>query len=360
MELFPIHIYTPIYYQLLFAIVFITAINTFSTNITTPNGIKFAKMVGGVAVIYLLLIMGLRPISYYFGDMGTYNNYFERYQSGEEVLKVKDGFFYAFMKFCSYFMNAQFFFFLCASLYILPIYLACKKWFSNYWGYGFLMIISVLTFWAYGTNGIRNGLATSVFIYALSRDKLLFKALWMFLAVNIHTSIAIPILAYLIIYFKNNPSLYLKIWFLAIPLSLVGGGFWESLFLGFGFEEDRMQLYLANDEFAEQFSQTGFRWDFLLYSSTGVFAGYYYIFKKKFKDKNYRVIYQVFVITNSFWILVIRAGFSNRFAYLSWFLLGLVIIYPLLKKKFLINQHNKIGLIISASFLFTYLLEVIL
>ncbi|MGM1055643.1 MAG: EpsG family protein [Bacteroidota bacterium] len=336
------------------------AINTFSTNIATPNGIKFTKYISGITLIYILLIMGLRPISYYFGDMGTYNKYFERYQSGEEIVQVKDGFFYAFMKFCSYFMNAQSFFFLCASLYVLPIYLACKKWFGKYWGYGFLMIVSVLTFWAYGTNGIRNGLATSFFIYALSRDKLLFKALWMFVAMNFHTSILLAIIAYTIIYFKNSPSLYLKIWFIAIPLSLIGGSFWETLFLGFGFEEQRMQEYLGNTDYAEEFSQTGFRWDFLLYSSTGVFAGYYYVFKKKFLDKNYLVIYQIFLITNAFWVLVIRAGFSNRFAYLSWFLLGLVIIYPLLKKKFLREQHIKIGLILTGSFLFTYILEVIL
>lgn len=304
--------------------------------------------------------MGLRPISYYFGDMGTYNRYFERYQSGEEIVRFKDGFFYAFMKFCSYFMNAQSFFFLCASLYVIPIYLACKKWFANYWGYGFLMIVSVLTFWAYGTNGIRNGLATSFFIYALSKDRLLFKSLWMLLAMNIHISILLPIFAFSIVYFKNSPSLYLKFWFIAIPLSLLGGSFWESLFLGFGFEEQRMQEYLGNSDFAEQFSQTGFRWDFLLYSSTGVFAGYYNIVKKKFVDPDYLVIYQIFLITNAFWILVIRAGFSNRFAYLSWFLLGLVIIYPLIKKKFLRKQHAKIGLIIMGSFFFTYILEVIL
>lgn len=336
------------------------AANSFSTDITTPNGIKFSKAISGISLIYILLMMGLRPISYYFGDMGTYNNYFERYQSGADIVQIKDGFFYAFMKFCSNFMNAQSFFFLCAIIYVLPLYLACRKWFANYWGYGFLMIVSVLTFWAYGTNGIRNGLATSLFIYALSRDKLLFKVIWMVLALNFHTSIILAIFAFILVYFKNNTSLYLKIWLITIPLSLIGGSFFENLFLGFGFEEQRMQEYLGNTAYAEEFSQTGFRWDFLLYSSTGVFAGYYYIFKKNFVEKNYLFVYHIFLITNSFWILVIRAGFSNRFAYLSWFLLGLVIIYPVLKKKFLINQHSKIGLMITGSFLFTYLLEVIL
>ena len=31
----------------------------------------------------------------------------------------------------------------------------------------------------------------------------------------------------------------------------------------------------------------GFRWDFLVYSASGVFAGWYYIFKQKYQDKLY-------------------------------------------------------------------------
>lgn len=32
-----------------------------------------------------------------------------------------------------------------------------------------------------------------------------------------------------------------------------------------------------------------------------------------------------------FWVLVIRANFSDRFAYLSWFMYALVMMYPLLE-----------------------------
>jgi tetratricopeptide (TPR) repeat protein len=125
---------------------------------------------------------------------------------------------------------------------------------------------------------------------------------------------------------------------------------------------DKVADYLlgGGEEFNDQFSSLGFRWDFLLYSATGVFAGWYFIFVKKIEDKLYIQIYNIYVLVNAFWVLVIRASFSNRFAYLSWFLLGVVIIYPLLKKQIFEKQHVLIGRIIFLYFAFTYVLNVLL
>jgi hypothetical protein len=41
-------------------------------------------------------------------------------------------------------------------------------------------------------------------------------------------------------------------------------------------------------------------------------------------------------------------------------MIGLVIIYPLLKQKIISSQHKKIGLILLAYFAFTFLMNVIL
>ena len=147
----------------------------------------------------------------------------------------------------------------------------------------------------------------------------------------------LPIAAYLLTLVYTNTKTYLKIWLLSIPVSLVLGGFWEGLFKSFGFfEDERLNTYLTDTdaEVMSQFSNTGFRWDFLLYSLTGIYAGWYFIVKKGYEDKIYSQIFNTYVLANAFWILVIRASFSNRFAYLSWFLLGIVTIYPLLKLKF--------------------------
>ncbi|MBA4135207.1 MAG: hypothetical protein C0525_10825, partial [Flavobacterium sp.] len=115
---------------------------------------------------------------------------------------------------------------------------------------------------------------------------------------------------------------------------------------------------VEDEEILEEFSAVGFRWDFLLYSISGVFTGLYFIFKKEFEDEFYKRLINLYLMTNAFWILVIRANFSNRFAYLSWFLLGVVIIYPFLKRVFFKEQHQIIGKIILAYFLFTYVLMI--
>ena len=89
-------------------------------------------------------------------------------------------------------------------------------------------------FWPFGTNGIRNGLGTSLFIFALYfyERKFLMYAI-MTLSFGMHNSLIIPIAAFVVSGIYKNPKVYLYIWLAAIPLSLIGGGFWESFF-GFG------------------------------------------------------------------------------------------------------------------------------
>src|SRR5690606_7412581 len=123
--------------------------------------------------------------------------------------------------------------------------------------------------------------------------------------------------------------------------SLAGGSFWGSFFESWGFFEERAQGYLVGNEAnMEQFSQTGFRWDFLIYSSVAIMAGYYYIFIKKLEDRFYIHLFGIYAIANAFWVLVIEAAFSNRFAYLSWFLMAPVMIYPLCKYELVKNQYK--------------------
>ena len=71
-------------------------------------------------------------------------------------------------------------------------------------------------------------------------------------------------------------------------------------------------------------------------------------------------IYSIYLFANALWILVIQANFSNRFAYLSWFMLGLVIVYPFLKQLFFKNQSAILGNILLLYFVFTYLFDFVL
>jgi hypothetical protein len=98
-----------------------------------------------------------------------------------------------------------------------------------------------------------------------------------------------------------------------------------------------------------------FRWDFILYSALGVGVGYFFIFKRSFQDEYYHWVYNTYLTTNAFWILVIRAAYSNRFAQISWFILPVVLIYPFMKERFWQNHERMLGYAIIMFYAYTFL-----
>lgn len=357
-DFIPIQLYTPIYYHILLLVNVFVCIHALRYKIDERANLKVMQITGVFVFAFVLLYMGLRPIHGVFADMKTYEKRFISYAKGNPITSTKDLLFHSFMFTSSKIMSAQSFFFVCATLYIVPCYVIAKKWFQKYWFYAFLMLVGSFTFWNYGVNGIRNGIATAFFLMALASNKRLIQMLWLFLAVNFHTSMLLPTAALIATWFYNQPKGFYYFWLLSIPLSLMFPGFWESFFASM-VEDDRAS-YLTTEADESKFASTGFRWDFLLYSATGVFVGTYYLFKKKIEDQTYIRLFNIYLFANAFWILVIRANFSNRFAYLSWFLLALVIVYPWLKFYFEKNQHRKLGMIMLAYFGFTYFMNVIL
>lgn len=350
-EFIPTFLYTPIYFHFLMVVTLYTFISLQQSKFKVPD-------YGHLILILILIYMGMRPISgHFFGDMRTYANYFAEYQAGAPVTSEKDVLFHWFMRISSQVVDVHTFFLICSVLYIYPLYFACKKWFRDYWFLGFLMLAGSFSFWVYGTNGIRNGIATSVFLFAASRERKVNQYLWMALAIGVHKSLLLPALGWFLTNYQNRPRLYFYFWLLTIPLSLAMPGFWQSLFSNL--VEDERAEYFSDTQFAEQFSEVGFRWDFLLYSCMGVIAGWYYIFKEKVQDELYLRLFNTFLFANGFWILVIQASFSNRFAYLSWFMMAIIIAYPFLRIRFLENQGVKFGLIMFGYFLFTYIMNIL-
>ncbi len=83
-----------------------------------------------------------------------------------------------------------------------------------------------------------------------------------------------------------------------------------------------------------------FRWDFLLYSSMPILIGAYTLFVRKIYNNTYLILLGTYMYANSFWILVIRGLFSNRFAYLSWFIYPIVLAYPILNLPVFEKNHS--------------------
>jgi hypothetical protein len=353
----PVEFYTPLYFHILLVVILLTFLHCQVKTFTYNSNTVKTSLGGLLFFAFVLIYIGLRPINGVFIDMTIYAYTFERVAGGDSLI-TSDLFFDYFLIICTKIMTVESFFLACAIIYVVPIYLVCKKWFKEYWFYAFLMLVGSFSFWAYGTNGIRNGMATSLFLFAISREKRILQIVLLLLAVNFHKTMMLPALGFIITLLYNKPKGFLYFWILAIPLSLLLPGFWEGIFGSI--MEDERAAYFTEESYSDSFSSSGFRWDFLLYSATGVFAGCYYLFKMKIKDPIYIQLFNTFLFANAFWILVIRASFSNRFAYLSWFMLGLVIIYPWLKQQLVQNQFKKIGLILLAYYSFTYIMNIIL
>lgn len=359
----PLQEYVNIYYYLLLLLALFIAVNTSHNNINDPRSVSELSLLCSLFLIFTIFYMGLRPVSgAYFGDMWLYNRDFIRFQNGWIFDPTKDALFYTFSWLCAQIMTPKAYFLLIDVLYILPMFAFSKRFFGKYWPYCFFMFVASFSFWSYGTNGLRNGLATSLFLLGLcfyNRQRLLLYG-FLILSLFIHKSIVISLAAFIGAGFLlKKPKYILYIWIASIPMSLVAGGVWGSFFESLGLFDNRTQGYLVNTQetFAmNHFSSTGFRWDFLLYSAFAIYAGWYFIFKKGLRDKFYIHLFGTYAIANAFWILVIRAAFSNRFAYLSWFLMAPVIIYPLCKYNIAKNQRKMMASILFFYTIFTIVL----
>lgn len=353
-DFIPLHLYTPIFYYILLIYVLITYVQSDLVIIGSRANQDFLILSGFFIFLFVILYMGLRPIDGVFVDMVTYARTFERFQENFEI-KYNDPVFTSFMLFSSRIMTVNTFFLVCSLIYIVPYYIVCRKWFKNYWVYAFVFVISSFSFWAYGVNGIRNGLATSLFILGLSRQNKIFQYFYYVLAIGFHFSMILPVLGVLLASVFNKPRYFLVIWLLSIPISLLSGNYWETVLSQIGIDDPRLN-YLVTEASSEKFSKIGFRWDFLVYSAMPVAFGFYYIVQRKYSDKVYFLIFNTYLISNAFWILVIRANYSNRFAYLSWFIIPFVVIYPLLQSRFYYRQHQVIGILLVIYFLLTFFL----
>ncbi len=144
----------------------------------------------------------------------------------------------------------------------------------------------MFTFWVYGVNGVRNGMAASVMILGLTfRSNLKMLLLCTVLAVSLHKSMMLLAAAGACVWFITDTRYYVAAWVGSILAVILAGpairGDDRLLRL---FDDPRLTLYINQaDELKASsalFSSVGFRWDFLIYSarSGGIVTGCYFLF----------------------------------------------------------------------------------
>lgn len=313
-----------------------------------------------VYAILFIVVVGFRPISPWFGDSIVYVNGYQSFsQSPERVLMAKDSFFYSIMWFCSQFMSVYVFFFLVEVLYIVPIIVGCNRLLKNNADIGLLICFAAFSFYSYSVNGIRNGLSLSLVFWAISliqgnKIERVFSICLSIVAIACHASAALPVVCMILSIFIKKPKLFFIFWGLSIIISLLAGNSIANVFASLGFD-DRLSDYIHPEIEEDIYTATGFRWDFIIYSTMPILLGWYVFFKKNIYNSTYLLLLGTYILANAFWIMVIRAEFSNRFAYLSWFLYPIVLCYPLLRLKIWPKtQGRKTAIIMVAHYVFTF------
>lgn len=303
--------------------------------------------------LFLVIWMGYRPVHIAFGDTVNYAaGYRVLVPSITNIDWSKEWVWDFITSTCkSLNLSVQGYFTVAEAGYILSVLWAVKKFMPTNPMLGMLFIISSLMFYTFGVNGVRNGLACHLILLGAAlafENKYLPSVIFCLIAFGIHRSVMLPIASFIVgFYFKDKVKYALYIWLLSIPLSLVLGGTAISFFASLGFDE-RMTSYTDGTNDTGEFSQTGFRWDFLLYSFFPILMIWYVCIKRKIVDYWYNVLAITYCLCNAFWVMVITAAFSNRFAYLSWFMYPIIIAYPLINLPIWDDQDRKTGWILLA------------
>jgi len=355
-SIIPIELYAPIYYHAILLAVIILALRSTYLPFNTSKIQKIAgNYLSSIFLISTLLYIGLRPTHEIFVDMPIYESIFIDYGYGISTYESKDFGFHLLLLACSKVMPPDYFFIVCATLYVIPLYFASRRIFGEAWVYAFIFLVGSFSFWGYATNGIRNGIASSFLLLAISQKSIYSQVAWSILSISFHKAMALPAIAFFATNTFNDHKKYLIVWISCIFLSVSFGDLWARFFSDIGIKDDRL-IYLTTSADNMIFSSTGFRWDFLLYSFSAIAVGIRYL--SRTKDQYYSRIINTYMLSNSVWILVMQANYSNRFAYLSWFMIGLVFSYPIIKES--IKNHNlkKITAYLAGYFSFTYVMGV--
>ena len=353
-EFIPAYYYTTVYYTSLLVITWFTVlyyIGAASQRILHAEGSPI-QTAAFILTLIITLFLGLRQASLEFGDTVNYASmYISGFLDYEPVSLSEEWLWGDIAGFCrSLGFNVNEYFLFIEVFYIGGM-LTCS-WIlmrKNLW-IAMLFFFTGFQVFSFGTNGIRNGLACALEMVAIALvvergTKQMLAFLLMFLAMGIHRSTMLPTAAIISsLYLIKDTKWAIRFWVASIFISLVAGSEITQVFVSLGFD-DRMTSYSFEATEEMYFSHAGFRWDFWIYSLFPVIMIWYVTQRRKFTSPEYSVYANTYLLCNAFWILVIRASFSNRFAYLSWFLYPLVIAYPLMRMNLWKDQDRKTAII---------------
>lgn len=286
-------------------------------------------------LIIVILFIGIRPINeQYFQDTAAYSLWIRIHANTNFLFnwetdnKIFDNFILWFG--CNGY-DQRIFFIIMSALYFGCMYLGLKRLFPNNIKLAFLTYLAGFSTFSYAVNGLKAGVAASIFILALSyKDKKTICALLMLVSLGFHHSMVLPIAACIVVYIFKNAKWYYWFWGVSLIMCVLHITYFQEILAGFSDEQGASYLNATSETTT---AHIGFRPDFILYSAMPVLLGYKFeIMNRQKLSKTYQFLMHFYLLTNAVWMLCMYASFNNRIAYLSWFVYPIVIIAPFLDK----------------------------
>ncbi|OJV36709.1 MAG: hypothetical protein BGO33_04240 [Bacteroidia bacterium 43-41] len=255
------------------------------------------------------------------------------------------------------FNNSTIYFLITAFVYVIGYYIFSVKMIPKKYLFVFLLAcFGTFGFLSYGVNTLRAGFGLSLLLIAIANSKK--KSVFLILAVLsvlFHKSTFIPIVAYIVTYYLKDTKIYLTVWFFALIIAITDISLISDFLQKYlGNFDNRVTTYLDPQEEVEY--NTGFRLGFVLYSLVPIIIGYYYIKKMMIKDSTYIRFFNMYIMTNSVWLLIMRIIYSDRIAYLSWFLIPIIFLLPLFRQRVFVNQRLYISFILLGLIFFNFIM----
>lgn len=332
------------------------------------NGLREFKhtttdTIAGALALFMVLFIGFRPVSgRYFVDMANYVMHYTALYEGEifefnwnTENKLFDN---LFAWWGSEWLGYTSFFVFIAAIYFGAAYMGIRKLFPNHRLTAYLVFLAAFSTFSYGTNGIKAGAAASLFILAMGyRENLKVCIPLVLISWGFHHSMIMVVSAFVVTLFFKNPKYYFLGWVFCFLMAAAHVTALANLFAGATTEHGAG--YLLSEGGADG-TKGGFRIDFILYSAMPVLVGYYAVFKKKMQlSRLYKDLLNLYLCLNGLWMLCMYANFTNRIAYLSWFLYPIVLIYPFLQEQWGKSRYKTFGFVMLGHLGFTLFMNII-
>ena len=315
-----------------------------------------------IFVILIILFIGFRPVHILFADMVNYADWYTRLYEGIPFKFdwATDNLIFdnLFIWWGSMRLGYRSFFLLIASIYFGAAYLGIRKLFPNDRLPAYLVFLAAFSTFSYATNGIKAGAAASLFILALGyRENLKLCIPLILLSWGFHHSMIMVVAAFVVTLFVKNPKVYFACWVFCFLMAAAHVSFFAEFFSGFTTEHGAE--YLLSDA-SDDGTKGGFRIDFILYSAVPVVVGWYAVFKKKMQLSNlYKNLLNLYLCLNGIWMLCMYAAFTNRIAYLSWFLYPIVLVYPFLQEDWGKGRYRTFSMVMLGHLAFTLFMSIV-